>query len=165
MIKMQLIKYNNANCLEATWICENNGVVKCHAYADIQMDMLRADAKEMGTSLAEYEALIAEVEANIKPTPPLTADELQAIADAQRSDEMLKGSTYTLNGVDYKVSFTKDDGDGMVQAENAFNRTVRNTIIHFRNGTEMPIVKDEFAPFADWFVFERNKFFIEEKLA
>ena len=41
--------------------------VKCHGYADVQMDMLRAD---LGAYAADYADLIAEVEANIKPIPP-----------------------------------------------------------------------------------------------
>ena len=40
---------------------------KCHSYADVQMDMLRAD---LGADAAAYADLIAEVEANIKPIPP-----------------------------------------------------------------------------------------------
>lgn len=104
MILKQLIKYPNVNVLEATWVevtteeyeapimvinetgveidtgnteiktREIETVIKCHAYADVQMNMLRADAKEMGTSLAEHEDVIAEVEANIIPyvAPALT---------------------------------------------------------------------------------------------
>ena len=96
MIKLsKLIKYDNANALEATWvevyevvstdeegkevITEKETVIKCHAYADVQMDMLRADSAELGTPLDEYEALIAEVEANIVPPPPPTSEELAAL--------------------------------------------------------------------------------------
>ena len=110
MIKLkQIIKYDNANALEATWvevtteeyqspIMEVNGegvevdtgktetktreietVIKCHAYDGTQMDMLRADSMELGTSLEEYESLIAEVEANIVPPPPPTSEELAAL--------------------------------------------------------------------------------------
>lgn len=51
--------------------------IKCHSYADVQMDMFRADASEMGTSLDEYEDLIAQIEAAIvpyvaPPPPPVT---------------------------------------------------------------------------------------------
>ena len=110
MIKLtKLIKYDNANALEATWvevtieeyqspIMETNDegvevdtgktetktreietVIKCHAYDGTQMDMLRADALELGASLEEYESLIAEVEANIVPPPPPTSEELAAL--------------------------------------------------------------------------------------
>ena len=96
MIKLsKLIKYDNANALEATWveveeitstdeegkevITEKETAIKCHAYADVQMDMLRADSAELGTPLDEYEALIAEVEANIVPPPPPTSEELAAL--------------------------------------------------------------------------------------
>ena len=80
MIKLsKLIKYDNANALEATWVEveqitttdeDGNEVVtdkeisiKCQSYDCTQMDMLRADALELGTPLTEYEALITEVEA------------------------------------------------------------------------------------------------------
>ena len=74
----QLIKYENANCLEATWVeveqitstdedgnettTDKEAPVKCHAYDGTQMDMLRADAEELGTPLTKYEPLIAEIE-------------------------------------------------------------------------------------------------------
>lgn len=45
-------------------------VVKCHSYADVQMDMFRADIAEFGSDIAEYEALIALVDAGIKPPVP-----------------------------------------------------------------------------------------------
>ena len=107
MIKLkQIIKYDNANVLEATWTEvteeaikvpkkdeEGNAIegefvdeiqtketqIKCHAYDGSQMDMLRADSAELGTPLDEYEALIAEVEANIVPPPPPTSEELAAL--------------------------------------------------------------------------------------
>jgi len=79
----------------------------------------------------------------------------------KRDKAMLEGSTYTLNGTDYKVSFTKDDGDGMVQVKNGFDLGLESTVIHFDSGTKMPISSSEFLAFAKWFVTERNKFFIE----
>jgi hypothetical protein len=60
----QLIHYRDTNSVEATWVDENNVQVKCHSYADVQMDMLRAD---LGDDAAEYEELMALVEANIQP--------------------------------------------------------------------------------------------------
>ena len=82
----QLIKYDNANALEATWVeveqitttdedgnevvTDKETPIKCRAYDGSQMDMLRADALELGTPPTEYEALIAEIEANIVPPPP-----------------------------------------------------------------------------------------------
>lgn len=44
-------------------------VIRCHSYADVQMDMFRADVAEFGGDITEYEELIALVEANIKPIP------------------------------------------------------------------------------------------------
>ena len=44
--------------------------VKCHSYADVQMDMFRADAAAFGTSLADYEDMIADIESKIVPYVP-----------------------------------------------------------------------------------------------
>ena len=74
MILKQLIKYDNAPCLEATWVDENDVVIKCHAYSNHpeQMDMLRAD---LGADAAEHEALVAEVEATyVEPEPAPLVD-------------------------------------------------------------------------------------------
>ena len=67
MILKQLIEYDNAPCLEATWVDEDDVVIKCHAYSNSQMDMLRAD---LGADAAQHEALIAEVEATYVPPEP-----------------------------------------------------------------------------------------------
>ena len=44
----QVIHYPDTNSIEATWIDESGVVIKCHSYADVQMDMLRADVAEFG---------------------------------------------------------------------------------------------------------------------
>lgn len=48
--------------------------VKCHSYADVQMPMFRDDVAEFGGLIADYEPMIAEVEAAIIPyvPPPAT---------------------------------------------------------------------------------------------
>ena len=66
----QVIHYPDTNSIEATWIDSEGVVIKCHSYADVQMDMFRADVAEFGGDITEYEELIALVEANIKPIPP-----------------------------------------------------------------------------------------------
>ncbi len=50
MIKLKLIKYDNANCLEATFINEEI-VIHCQAYADVQMDLLKEDCLKFGAKL------------------------------------------------------------------------------------------------------------------
>lgn len=70
------------------------------------------------------------------------------------------GEIYTLNGVDYKISFMKDDADGMMQASMAFQLGLTETNIHFENGTNMPIKNTEFEEFAVWFVGKRNSYFV-----
>jgi len=51
--------------------------IKCHSYADVQMQMLRDDALALGTPLDDYEDLIALVESKIVPyvPPPAPAPE------------------------------------------------------------------------------------------
>ena len=89
----QVIHYPDTNSVEATWIDRiqlpdvevpaaevaeahtipgevREIITRCHSYADVQMDMFRADVAEFGGDIAEYEELIALVEANIKPAPP-----------------------------------------------------------------------------------------------
>ena len=66
----QVIHYKDTNSVEATWIDENDQVIKCHSYADVQMKMFREDVAELGGNLSEYEELIALVESNIKPVEP-----------------------------------------------------------------------------------------------
>ena len=67
MTLKQLVKYDNAPALEATWVDANDVIVKCHAYSNAQMDMLRAD---LGADATEHEALIAEIEATYVPPEP-----------------------------------------------------------------------------------------------
>lgn len=83
-ILKQVIHYSDTNSVEATWVDANDIQIKCHSYADVQMDMFRADATELGTSLAEYEGMIAEVEAAIVPyvPPPISVQSITAAMDA-----------------------------------------------------------------------------------
>lgn len=77
-----------------------------------------------------------------------------------RDEAMLSGATYTLNNTDYQISFTKEDGDGLVQVKSAFDLGLTQTTIHFSNGTKMLISSSEFLEFALWFVNKRNEFFL-----
>ena len=81
MILKQVIRYENAPALEATWVDENDAVIKCQAYSNHpeQMAMLRAD---LGADAAQYESLIAEVEATYVPPEPPSLEEQTAVFDA-----------------------------------------------------------------------------------
>ena len=81
MIIKQVIKYTNADAIEATWVDENDVVIKCQAYNNRpeQMAMLRAD---LGADAAQYEGMIAEVEATYVPPAPPSLDEQIAVFDA-----------------------------------------------------------------------------------
>jgi len=79
------------------------------------------------------------------------------IASKKRDEEMLKGLKYG----NYQVSLTSQDGLALLQVKAAFDMGILETNIKFANGTIMPITSSTFADFAQWFVTERNKFFIE----
>ena len=82
MTLKQLIRYTNAPALEATWVDENDVVIKCQAYSHHpeQMAMLRAD---LGADSAQYEDMIAEVEATYVPPEPQPILVPQQITRAQ----------------------------------------------------------------------------------
>lgn len=63
----RIIHYQNTNSVEATWVDAEGTTVKCHSYADSQMDMLEADLGEEAASHAE---LIALVRASMVPYIP-----------------------------------------------------------------------------------------------
>ena len=79
MIVRQVIRYTNAPAIEATWVDESDVVIKCQAYSHHpeQIAMLRAD---LGADAAQYESLIAEVEATYVPPEPAPLADRQAAA-------------------------------------------------------------------------------------
>ena len=66
----QVIHYQDTNSVESTWVDSDGVVIKCHSYADVQMQMFRDDVAQFGGDIAAYERLIALVESNIKPAEP-----------------------------------------------------------------------------------------------
>ena len=76
----------------------------------------------------EYELIKLWISEGNTPEPEFSEEELEAIAKEQANSEakeqraaaMLEGDIYPLAGVDYRVSFTKDDGDGLMQVKSAF---------------------------------------------
>lgn len=69
MILKQVIRYNNAVAIEATWIDENDVTVRSTAYSGDQMDLFRADVAQYGGNIEDYETLMAEVESEFVPEP------------------------------------------------------------------------------------------------
>ena len=116
----------------------------------------------------EYELIKLWIAEGNTPEPEYTEAELAELekeqadirAKEQRAAAMLEGDVYTLDGKEYRVSFAKDDGDGIMQVKSAFELGLTATTIHFENGTEMPITAAEFEAFAVWFVNKRNEFFV-----
>jgi len=91
----QVIHYKDTNSVEATWLDGDDKQVKCHSYADCQMDMFRADVVEFGGDIAEHEEMIALVEVSIKPyvePPPkiLTTQEQIIALEATVSDRRIR---------------------------------------------------------------------------
>ena len=87
MIKLELIKYDNANCLEATWK-ENEIHIHCQAYDCSQMDLLRADAEKYKTDLSEHQELIELME-SLVPEP-----DLEAIAKYELEQKIAEADLY-----------------------------------------------------------------------
>ena len=82
MALQQLIRYTNADALEATWADADGNVIRCHAYSNHpeQMAQLRAD---LGADVVEHEGLIAEVETTYVPPLPLPPEIPQSCTPAQ----------------------------------------------------------------------------------
>ena len=98
MIILKEVKHDTpTNSVEATWVNEDGAQVRCHSYSDRQMQLLRDHAAIAGTPLTEYEDLIALVEANMRPIPPKTPEELaaeaQQLADAEARAEAKADAT------------------------------------------------------------------------
>jgi len=99
MIIKQVIHYPDTNSIEVTWVDSDEKQIRCHSYADVQMQMLREHAAEMGTPLTDYEALIADVESKIVlyVPPALTPQEVQALVVSEtqsRLDEFARTRNY-----------------------------------------------------------------------
>ena len=67
---LKVIKYDNANAIEATWFDAKGNQLQSIAYADVQMQLFRDDVAKHGGNIAEWESLIAEVEAAYVTPPP-----------------------------------------------------------------------------------------------
>lgn len=141
-------------------------IVHCESYSGHpeHIQLLRNKAVEFNTDLTELEPLIVQVQNEfIMPTEEdllsIQKEQELILAQDNRKRNMLTGDFYVLNGVEYLISFTKDDGDGMVQVKNGFELGLSSTNIHFDCGTVLPITKEEFPAFALWFVNKRNSFF------
>lgn len=91
---------------------------------------------------------------------PKTEQELEEIRKIERQLSMEAGQVYVINEKSYVIPFTKDDGDGIVQAYLAFaTGDITQTTLHFSNGVEVPVNTETFPPFRSWFVGIRNSYF------
>jgi len=117
---------------------------------EVDVDISIFQTKEDGTLYTYY---------NTDGTPNLAKE--QELIDAKDLEDAKNiGEVYTLNTKDYLISFQKDDADGMLQVKAGFELGLISTVIHFMNGTKMPIAAEDFPAFALWFVEKRNAFFV-----
>lgn len=123
-------------------------------YTSIPDDLIEITEEEhqkfMGNNTPDGKQIVA----NVYPFEFEDVPELEP----SRYDLMIAGFEY--NG--YQVSVTAEDGSGVLQVKGAFELGLTDTVIHFANGTEMPITSDDFAAFALAFVTERNSYFVSE---
>lgn len=85
---------------------------------------------------------------------------LSDIAEKNRKE---LGENYTKDGLDYLVSFKKDDADGLasIKLSSDFLGVFVPTTFVFENGTKLPIsTLTEFNELLTWFIPRRASFFI-----
>lgn len=80
---LKVIKYTNANAIEATWLYADGKQLLSHAYSDVQMQMFRDDVARYGGNIAEHESLILDIAAHIQPPIPPSIAERKALKQAQ----------------------------------------------------------------------------------
>ena len=112
MILSRVIKYANANAIEATWVDGSGTPLKCRVYAGKQMAELRAD---LGSDASTYEALIAGVGAAVVPYIP-TPEEIAKIAQAV-ADAAARGAARADATIIYLVNHTPAECYAKVQAD------------------------------------------------
>jgi hypothetical protein len=162
MILKQVIKYNNANAIEATWVDQvitpavgvegEEGYAPevateverlCKAYADVQMQVFRDDVAAYGGDISEYEGLIAEVEAGIVPPAPPTPQEVEAeiVTGTQaRLDSFARTRNYDsiLSACTYATSSVprfKTEGQYCVDARDATWAKLYEILAEVQTGT------------------------------
>jgi hypothetical protein len=114
VILQKVIHYEDTNSVEATWVrlvseaTEGQAAVyeqvRCHSYADVQMDMFEAD---LGDDLPEYAELIATVRAGIVPyvePPTSVVDIVQAVQSHLDTEARTHGYDGILSACTYATS-------------------------------------------------------------
>ena len=114
----------------------------------------------------EYKQWLAE--GNI-PEPEFTTEELEAqatIINKQKiSLDKQNGKVYTsLDNIDYIVPLTSEDANGLIQVQIGFEKGyISSTNFICSNGVMIPLDSvTNLLHLGEWFVKERNKFFILE---
>lgn len=128
----ELKKYDNANCIEVTWIetlGEVETVVHCESYSGHpeHIAMLRAKASEFGTELGEYEEMIAECESKFVGA---SDEEIQAEITAnlvQEAKNYLASTDYKMT-VDYFATLGKDEQDMLIAERQKARNFIRESL-------------------------------------
>jgi len=147
---------------EATWK-EENTQIHCESFSGHaeHIQMFNIKVSEYGTKITvEQEQIIKEVKEAFVPVAQEEIDKM--LLEQQKLEKELLRDNLMLQGKEYNgsiISFTKEDGDGVVQVKIAFEMGLQETIIHFKCGTKLPMKVQDFNEFALWFIQERDKFF------
>lgn len=104
---------------------------------------------------ADYGVYASAVDAQQAGVPQSAIDAV--LRQAAASDAKRIGEVYADTGI--TVPFASEDALALMQVQAAFGLGVKNTVIQFSNGAELPMTPDKFPAFASWFVNKRNSFY------
>lgn len=95
----------------------------------------------------------------------MEVNQYNKLMDKKNYQSSLKelGLPYTVDSIAYQVPLNEEAQIAVTSvAVQYIAGLFEATVFHWNNGVKMPINKDEFMAFAQWFGIERNRFFIEE---
>lgn len=119
MILKQVIRYDNAVAIEATWVDADDVAVRSTAYAGNQMNLFRADVAQYGGDIADYELLIAEIESSYVPEP---SEDQQIAINAE--------ALSYLNSTDWYVVRFMETGVNIPQEILSLRQSARKSIVN-----------------------------------
>jgi len=114
---INLIHYSDTNSVEVTWLDDDGKQLRCHSYADVQMDMLMAD---LGEGAAQYADLIAAVTEGIQPAPPAPPAPIPSISPRQIRQALTRAGLRT--AVEAAVAAGDQDLKDWYEFSTAFER-------------------------------------------
>jgi hypothetical protein len=149
MILKQVIKYDNAEAIEATWVDNDGADVKSHVYSPSQVSDFLTDVPN-GKQYLDKFGWTAEFCADY------TAKEVAA--SYVKPDLKMVGVVF--DGV--MCSATRDDQNGILAVIVAYQlqgETFKPTVFQFVNGTRLTITKENIRQFmGKWMPFRQSFF-------